>query len=247
MLVSVIIPYHNDEANIENAVKSALAQTYKKLELIIIDDENSKVSRMILRNLKKKFKQIRITSTVKQSGVSVARNKGIKKAKGDFIAFLDSDDLWEKQKIKEQLSFIKKKNIDICYTNYLAINDDNKIIYKVKTPKVLFYDDLLSECSIACSSVLLKKKVLKKTQFKNFKTKEDYMLWLDLSKKGYKFSGINKYLSIYRVRSSSLSNLHFNKIYSAFKIYSHYLNYNFLYSVIFVIRLYINAFKKKYL
>jgi len=241
MLVSVIIPYYNDEANIENAVKSALAQTYKKLELIIIDDENSKVSRMIFRKLKKKFKQIKIISTIKQSGVSIARNKGINKAKGDFIAFLDSDDLWE------QLSFIKKKNIDICYTNYLAINDDNKVIYKVKTPKVLFYDDLLSECSIACSSVLLKKKILKKTQFKNFTTKEDYMLWLDLSKKGYKFSGINKFLSIYRVRSSSLSNLHFNKIYSAFKIYSHYLNYNFLYSVIFVIRLYINAFKKKYL
>jgi len=247
MLVSVIIPYFNDEVNIEKAVKSALTQTYKKLELIIIDDENSSISRKILLNLKKKFKKVKVISTLKQSGVSIARNKGIKKAKGDFIAFLDSDDLWKKQKIKEQLSFIKKNNLDICYTDYLAINDDNKIIYKVRTPKTLFYEDLLSECPIACSSVLLKKKILKKNQFKNFKTKEDYMLWLDLSKKGYKLSGINKFLSIYRVRSSSLSSLHFNKVYSAFKIYSHYLNYNFLFSVIFVIRLYINAFKKKYL
>jgi hypothetical protein len=73
------------------------------------------------------------------------------------------------------------------------------------------------------------------------------MLWLDLSKKGYKFSGLNKFLSIYRVRSASLSSLHFNKVYSAFKIYSHHLNYNFLFSVIFVIRLYINALKKKYI
>ena len=247
MLVSVIIPYFNDEANIEKAVKSALTQTYKKLELIIIDDENSSISRTILLNLKKKFKKVKVISTLKQSGVSIARNKGIKKAKGDFIAFLDSDDLWKKQKIREQLNFIKKNKLDICYTDYLAINDDNKIIYKVRTPKTLFYEDLLSECPIACSSVLLKKKILKKNQFKNLKTKEDYMLWLDLSKKGYKLSGINKFLSIYRVRSSSLSNLHFNKVYSAFKIYSHYLNYNFLFSVIFVIRLYINAFKKKYL
>ena len=73
------------------------------------------------------------------------------------------------------------------------------------------------------------------------------MLWLDLSKKGYKFFGINKFLSFYRIRSNSLSNFHLNKIYSAFKIYSYYLNYNFLYSIFFVLRLYLNAFKKKYL
>ena len=247
MLVSVIIPYFNDEVNIGNAVKSALTQTYKNLEVIIIDDENSIASRKILENLKNKFTKIIIISTLKQSGVSVARNKGVKKARGDFIAFLDSDDLWKKNKIKEQVSFIKKNKLDICYTDYVAVNDNHKIIYKVKTPKTLFYKDLLRECPIACSSVLLKKKILKNITFKKLKTKEDYMLWLELSKKGYRLSGINKPLSIYRVRSNSLSSMHFNKIYSAFIIYSSYLNYSFLFSVIFVIRLYGNAFKKKYL
>ena len=247
MLVSVIMPYFNDEDNIEKAVKSVLAQTYKKIELIIIDDENSLISQKILSNLKKKFKKIILISTLKPSGVSMARNKGIKKSKGDFIAFLDSDDLWKKEKIKKQLKFMKKNDLDICYTDYLAINDSNKIIYKVRTPKNLSYKDLLSECRIACSSVLLKKKLLKKNRFKNFKTKEDYMLWLDLSKKGYKLSGINKFLCIYRVRPNSLSNLHLNKLYSAFKIYSNQLNYNLLFSVIFVIRLYLNAFKKKFI
>ena len=178
--------------------------------------------------------------------MAIVRNLGIKKSRGKFIAFLDSDDLWKKDKIKEQIKFIKKYKLDVCYTNYLAIKNNNKIIYKVRSPKMISYNTLLKECSICCSSVVIKKKVLKKIKFQNLKTKEDYMLWLDLSKKGYKFFGINKFLSFYRIRSNSLSNLHLNKIYSAFKIYSYYLNYNFLYSIFFVLRLYLNAFKKKY-
>ena len=153
----------------------------------------------------------------------------------------------KKKKIKEQLTIINNNNVDICYTDYLAINESNKIVYKVRTPKVLFYKDLLRECPIACSSVLVKKEILKKNPFKNLNTKEDYMLWLDLSKKGFNLSGLNKFLSIYRVRSNSLSSRHVNKLCSAFKIYSSHLDYNFLFSIIFVIRLYINAFKKKYL
>lgn len=92
-----------------------------------------------------------------------------------------------------------------------------------------------------------KKKILKDIKFKNLLTKEDYMLWLDLSKREFKLVGVNKFLSVYRIRSKSLSGMHFNKIYSAFTIYSYYLRYSFLFSVILVIRLYINAFKKKYL
>jgi teichuronic acid biosynthesis glycosyltransferase TuaG len=247
MLVSVIIPYFNDIVNTERANKSAFNQNYKKLEIIIIDDENSISSKKILANLRNKFKRVKVFSTHIHSGVSRARNLGVKKAKGDFIAFLDSDDLWKKTKIKEQLSFINNNNVDICYTDYLAINESNKIVYKVRTPKVLFYKDLLRECPIACSSVLVKKEILKNNPFKNLNTKEDYMLWLDLSKKGFNLLGLNKFLSIYRVRSNTLSSRHFNKLYSAFKIYSRHLDYNFLFSIIFVIRLYINAFKKKYL
>ena len=247
MLVSVIIPYFKDEANIENAIESALNQTHKKIEIIIIDDENSTDSKKTINKLKKKFKFIKVISTLKNLGVSIARNKGIRSAKGNFIAFLDSDDLWKKKKIEEQLKMIKKNKADVCYTNYMVIDKNDNFLYKIKSPKKLFYNDLLSQCPIACSSIILKKSLLKNIKFKNLSTKEDYLLWLQLSKKGYKFIGVNQFLSIYRVRSNSLSSKHINKIYSAFMIYYYYLNYNFIVAFSFVIRLYFNAFKKKYL
>ena len=247
MQVSVIIPYYNDEENIEYAIKSVFDQTHKKIEVIIIDDENSPFSKKIISKLKKKYRFLKTISTFKNSGVSKARNKGIKIANGTFIAFLDSDDYWKKKKIEEQLKIIKKYKADVCYTNYLVVDKNNILLNKIKSPKKIFYNDLLSKCPLACSSILLKKSLLKNIKFQNLTTKEDYLLWLQLSKNDYKFIGVEKFLTVHRNRSGSLSSLHFNKIYSAFMIYSYYLNYNFMVAFLFVIRLYFNAFKKKYL
>ena len=117
MLVSIIIPYFNDPNNIELCIRSALAQSYSKLEILIIDDENSKNSKKILEKISKFNKKIKIFSTKKNRGVSFARNLGIKKSKGKFIAFLDSDDLWKKNKIENQIIEIKKRKLDVCYSN----------------------------------------------------------------------------------------------------------------------------------
>ena len=130
MLVSVIIPYFNDEFNINKSVTSALNQTYKNLEIIIIDDENTKKSLHVLKKYKNK-KKIKITRTKYNSGVAFARNKGIKKSKGKLVAFLDSDDYWSKNKLQEQINAFKRNDIDICYTNYFGFTDNNKIKYKI--------------------------------------------------------------------------------------------------------------------
>ena len=176
MILSVIIPYFNDAENIKEAVLSALGQTYKNIEIIIVDDENTINSKKILNKIKNIDDKIKIIRNKKNLGVSAARNRGIKYAKGDLIAFLDSDDLWEKNKINLQLKFIKKYNADICYTSYLGINN-KRILYKIKSPKTVSYASLLKECPICCSSVVIKRKIFEKIKFKNLKTKEDYMLW----------------------------------------------------------------------
>lgn len=246
MLVSVIVPYFNDELNINKCISSVTNQTYKKFEIIIIDDENTQNSFRVLKKFKKKNK-VRVINTFQNSGVAFARNKGIKSSKGKFIAFLDSDDYWKKNKLKEQVLAFKENNIDVCYTNYYGIKNKNKFIYKVKSPKQMDFKNFLKACPIACSSVMLKKSLVKKNKFKNLKTKEDYLLWLELSKKKYKFYGINKFLTFYRLRSNSLSRLHVTKFFCAFKIYYIYLKFNFFHSWGMVYRLYINSFLKKYL
>ena len=246
MLISIIIPYYKDKENIFDAVNSALKQSYKNIEIIIIDDENSMFSKKILTNIKKKNKKIKVLQTRKNKGVSFARNLGSKHAAGNLIAFLDSDDIWKKDKLTMQVDFMNKNKIDLCYTNYYGFVDQ-KIIYKVKIKKSLNYNQLLNECPISCSSVLLKKNSLDKCKFVNLKTKEDYELWLRIAKKKYKLGGISKSLTGYRVRSNSLSANHLNKLINAFKIYNKFNNFSIIMSALYVIRLYSNAFIKKYL
>ena len=246
MLVSIIIPYYKDKKNIFYSVKSAINQSYRNTEVLIIDDENSDESKKNLSTIKKKSNKIKIISTKKTLGVSQARNLGIKHASGKLVAFLDSDDIWKKDKLIKQVHFMNKNKIDLCYTNYYGFVG-KKTIYKVEIKKSLNYNQLLNECPISCSSVLLKKNILNENKFRNLKTKEDYELWLRIAKKNFKLGGINKLLTGYRVRSNSLSAQHLNKLINAFKIYNKYNNFSIIESILYVVKLYSNAFMKKYL
>jgi teichuronic acid biosynthesis glycosyltransferase TuaG len=246
MLVSIIVPYFKDPTNIHRSINSALKQSHWKTEIIIINDENTPNSDRILNALSKKSKKIKIIKTRVNTGVAFARNLGIKNSKGNLIAFLDSDDVWKKHKLKIQIKAIKKNKLDICYTNYLASDLNKNVIYKVKSPKKINYEGFLKACPICCSSVIIKSNILQKYKFSNLKTKEDYELWLRISKKNYIFGGIDRYLTEYTLRSNTLSSKYLNKISDAFKIYYTYNNYSLFYSLIYTCRLYFNAFIKKY-
>ena len=248
MMVSIIIPYYKDEKNIYRSTYSALNQTYKNFEIIIVDNENSIFSKKVLENLKKISKKIKIIKNKSNKNFAgIGRNLGIKQAKGKLIAFLDSDDFWKKKKLELQISIMIKNNTDVLFTNFTAVDENNRKLYEVKTPKILTYDIFLKSCPVCCSSVILKKRCFNKAIFKDYKTKEDYDLWLRLSKINFKIESLNSNLTMYRVRPDSLSSLHMNKIINAFKIYYFSLKFSFLYSIFYVIRLYFNAFKKKYL
>lgn len=246
MLVSIVVPYYQCKDYIFQSVNSVINQTYKNWELIIIDDENSKSSESLLNKIKGKNKNIKIFPTKSNVGVGQARNLGIKKSKGKFIAFLDSDDYWHKNKIEKQIIFLEKTNVDICYTGYSAFYN-NKIVYRPATPLFMNYYNFSKECPICCSSVLIKKKILNKFKFKNYKNKEDYELWLRITKKKINFFGINEYLTFYRIRKDSLSSFHLSKIINAFKIYKKYYGFNLFFIFFCITRLYINALKKRFI
>lgn len=242
-MISIIVPYFKSKHYIDKCVESVFNQNYKNFELIIIDDEHSKESKKKLTYIKKKNKKVKLLRTrFPKSGVAIARNEGIKKSKGEFIAFLDSDDYWKKDKLQKQIKLMNKLSLDFSYTFYKDFSAEG-VIRKIRSNNYT-YDDLIKRCNIGTSSVVLRKKL--KVKFQRLRTKEDYCLWLELFKKKINIGCVNKYLMFHRLRRGSLSDQELNKIVSAYKIYRVYNNFNIFFSIYCVLRLYKNAFIKKY-
>ena len=141
MIVSIIIPYYKKKNYINKTISSVLRQSYQKFEVIIINDEPGKLSKDILANIKKKDRRIKIINNKKNIGAGASRNKGIKIARGNYIAFIDSDDLWKKNKLKTQINIMKKYDYNITHTSYYIINESNKksIIRKSKSLNFSLY------------------------------------------------------------------------------------------------------------
>ncbi len=181
-LVSVIIPTFNRYKLTKRAILSILHQTYKNFEIIVVDDGSNDDS----AKLKDEFDISYIYQ--ENSGVSSARNRGIKAARGEWIAFLDSDDKWNEDKLQKQMEFFKKNpSIKFCHTKERWIREGREVKYPKRLQKPsgwCFYDNLQT-CKIAPSSVMLHKSILNDVGLfdENKKVCEDYDMWLRVSKK----------------------------------------------------------------
>ena len=142
---------------------------------------------------------------------------------------------------------MKKNKIDFCYTSYQIINKNEKIIKKIYAPRSTDYNRLIYSCDIGLSSVMISHKLLNKNKFINLKTKEDYLLWLMLSKKKIKMLGMKQVLFSWRKTQNSLSSSIVQKLKDAFLIYNSYLKFSLLKSVFMTFMLSINFFRKRYL
>ena len=242
ILISVIIPYYKKKNYIYSTLKSALNQSHKKIEVIIIYDDQDLSDFDHLKQIIKADKRVKIIINKKNQGVSISRNKGIKVSKGKFIAFLDADDIWNKNKLKFQLNFMRKNKCLISHTDYKIINSKNKIVGYMGVKKKLSYNDLIFSCDIGLSTVMISKKLKSKALFPNMITKEDYILWLKLSKR-FNIYGIQKNLGSWRKSDPSLSYF-WQKIKDAFTLYSKYEKFNLFKSLFFVLLLSLNFIKK---
>jgi teichuronic acid biosynthesis glycosyltransferase TuaG len=243
-LISVIIPYYKKKEYIISSINSVLNQTYKNLEIIIIYDDLNKEDLNLLKKIKKKDKRIKIYVNKKNLGAGRSRNKGIKLSKGIFVAFLDSDDLWKKNKLKKQIFFMKKNGINASHTSYTIINFNNKIIGS-RNAKDMSYKLLLKSCDIGLSTVVLKKEIItSKIKFANIKTKEDYVLWLKITLNNNKIFALKDNLTKWRKLEDSLSSSKLQKIYDGYLVYRKYMNFNLLKSFGFLMLLSFNYFLK---
>ena len=228
MLVSVIIPVYNREAFLPTAVNSVLSQTFKNLELLIIDD-NSKDETFfsVLKFLEDK--RVSYYYLRKNYGVSYARNYGIKKAKGDYIAFLDSDDYWLPNKLEKQITYMLEKKFKICQTDEIWIRRGKFVNPKKKHQKIEgdIFEKSLELCIVSPSAVLIKKEVFDDIGLfdENMPACEDYDLWLRASLK-YKIGLLNEKLIVKRNgqddQLSRLKGLDKYRIYTLLKLLKNY-------------------------
>lgn len=242
--ISIIMPVYNSLEFLKETIDSVKLQTYKNWELIIVDDNSTDGSRKYLIKKYRSEKKIKIFFNKKNYGPGYSRNKAIEKSSGNFLAFLDSDDLWVKTKLLDQMHFLRKNNLNLCHTNiiYKKKNNFYKRIYKI--PKILGYQDLLYNNYITTSSVMIRK-------VKNFNYKfnncgyDDYVFWLKILKKKNKFFLFKKYLTIYKFRKNSVSSNKFKSLKWIFNIYYNICDISLLKSLIYCfINICINFYKK---
>lgn len=205
-VISIIMPCYNAGLFISDSINSVIGQTFPHWELLIVDDCSSDDSVKIINQYIKADNRIKLFSIERNSGTAyIPRNLGVENAIGDYIAFLDTDDIWLPEKLEKQIQLIKKKDATLVYSFYEKINIDgirnNRI---VKTPLEVNYKQLLTGNIIGCLTAIYSVKKIGKVYFPAAKH-EDYIMWLDILKKDDIAYCIPEVLALYRVGQSSLS------------------------------------------
>jgi len=244
-LVSIILPYYKKINFFKNTYKSIKNQSYKNFELIIIyDDQDLKDYYKILEIVKKNQK-VKIFLNKKNLGAGLSRNLGIKKARGKYIAFIDADDLWSKDKLKKQILFMKKNSYKFTCCDY-SKKFKKDIIIHIKPKKKISYSNLIKNCQIGLSTVIIEKDLVNYKLFPNFKTQEDFAAWLKTMRlKKISCYTLRKKLVIWNYNSNSLSSNSFQKIFDAYKVFRLEEKMSILKSLICVLRLSINSISRK--
>ncbi len=210
MVVSVIIPTYNSAKYIKSAINSILSQTYKDFEIIVVDDGSTDSTKEVLKNYIKTNK-IKYIYQKKKNQAS-ARNKGVGYSKGEFIAFLDSDDLWLKDKLAKQLPLFNDKTIGLVYggvewfkNHHTIKNRKNIIKRKIPKDKGYLFNKLIVHNFITTSSVIIRKKAFQKFNENDiYGGVEDYDLWLKISKK-WKIDCVKDIVIKYRMHEKNVS------------------------------------------
>jgi teichuronic acid biosynthesis glycosyltransferase TuaG len=218
LLISVIIPVYNCKRYIEQAIKSVINQTIKT-EIIIIDDASDDGTDLILKPYIEKDKIIYIRNNT-NLGVAKSRNNGVLVAKGNYIAFLDSDDWWHKNKLKLQLELMNKTNAPFCYTGReLCAEDGTSLGQYIEIPQKITYRQLLYTNVIACSSVVVRRDIALQFPMVHDEFHEDYIMWLSILRYYKCAYGINLPLLHSRLTRAGKSRNKFKTIHMTFGVY----------------------------
>lgn len=214
-LVSVIMPSYNTADYIADSIKSVISQTYQNWELIIVDDCSTDNTDDIVSYFSDN--RIKYMKNKKNMGAAATRNRALREAKGKWIAFLDSDDLWLPNKLEKQINFMKSNGYVFSYHNYEKIDENNENLNVIVTgPKLITRKEMYNYCYPGCLTFMYNVKIIGLLQIKNISKNNDYAMHLKLCKKANCYL-LDENLAKYRIRKKSISH---DKLWK--KLKSHY-------------------------
>ncbi len=235
-LVSIIMPSYNTGRFIKDTIESVLVQSYCNWELIIVDDCSTDNTDEII-NQYLVDERIRYIKNDINSGAAISRNRALKEAKGKWIAFLDSDDLWKPEKLEKQIAFMQKNGYHFSYTNYIEIDEKSVPNGKSVTgPERITKHGMYNYCWMGCLTVMYDVDEVGLIQIADIKKNNDYAMWLKVCKKADCYL-LNETLAGYRKRSGSISNHGYIKLLKwHYKLYREAENKKIISSIVLTVR-----------
>ena len=211
-LVSVITPAFNSGRFVTETINSVLSQTYQNWELIIVDDGSTDETVKIVKSFQEKDNRIKLFENESNKGSAFSRNLALRNAKGKWIAFLDSDDVWHPEKLEKQIKFMTENNCHFSYTNYSEIDEDSDETGVLITgPKIITRNKMLAYCWPGCLTIMYDAVSVGVIQTIDIRINEEYALWINVSKKTDCYL-LNENLAKYRRHSDSLSHQSYLKL-----------------------------------
>lgn len=228
-LVSIIMPAYNAEEYILESVYTVLDQTYSNWELIIVDDCSTDNTSQIILELIKSEPRIRLIKLRVNQGVANARNVALDSAKGRYIAFLDSDDLWKKHKLEHQIDYMATNMYVFSYTRYQKFSDKTRVKGSpIKIPKKMKPNDILKNTAIACLTVIIDREAVGVFHMPDMDHSEDQVTWKNILDRGFIAHGLNEDLALYREREGSLTHDKKEAAKIKWNLYRKYYGFSFL-------------------
>lgn len=245
-LVSIITPVYNAQRFIPETIESVLAQTYTSWEMIIIDDGSKDDSVAVISEYVKKDNRISVFSQP-NGGSAAARNNGIRRANGQYIALLDADDLWDADFLEKQLALMKAKNATLVYGSHRRIDEHSKECMRpFVVPEKVDYNSLLKTCSISCLTAVYDTsrfgKMYLREDLKSLR--DDYAFWLTIIKQCKEAYGNKEVLASYRVLSNSTTGKKKKVIKPQFLVYYKIEKLGLIRSCYYLIHWALNGFAK---
>ncbi|WP_332025610.1 glycosyltransferase family 2 protein [Kaistella sp.] len=241
--VSIITPVFNSSKFLEETIASVLNQTFTDWEWMITDDKSTDNSVEIIQKIKDS--RIKLILSDKNGGAGHARNLSLKQASGRFITFLDADDFWEPNFLEEMISFMKKENTELAYSNYARCDENlNPVIDDFKADKPVTFDNLLKTCRLSLLSSMYDSQRVGKEYFPEGSKREDHVMWLNLLKKIPVGKPLPKTMAKYRMHQSSISRKKSNIVKDQYLVYKDYMNFSTVKSLYYTANWALNGFMK---